>query len=182
MIGMDDLLPLVDKDVKTGTGQGAVFKLFSGGVATQRDEWVYDYSKDTLADKMQFFVDIYQQTLTNPAHPDRFQIKWDRELTKYLERGINTTLRKSGLLPASTGLLLKYTSTLTLILAVRSRKRGSGGRGKVSLPLLRSLAGYPATSHQRGDLPLRLHRAARPGLSPQVRTQPQARISAHPLL
>ncbi len=87
----DDLLPLVDKDVKAGASKGAVFRLFSRGVATQRDEWVYDFSKTALAEKMRFFVGVYQQTLANPDYPDKFQIKWDRELTKYWERGISKT-------------------------------------------------------------------------------------------
>ncbi|ACB50448.1 putative N-6 DNA methylase [Crocosphaera subtropica ATCC 51142] len=44
----DELLPLMDKEVKRGKSQEAVFKLFSRGVATQRDEWVYDFSRETL--------------------------------------------------------------------------------------------------------------------------------------
>jgi predicted helicase len=36
----DDFLPLIDKQVKAGKSQEAVFQLFSRGVATQRDEWV----------------------------------------------------------------------------------------------------------------------------------------------
>jgi predicted helicase len=82
----DDLLPLIDKDSKE-----TVFNLFSNGVKTQRDEWVYDFSKETLEEKMRFFVEVYRQTLQNPDYPDRFQIKWDRELTKYCERGISKT-------------------------------------------------------------------------------------------
>ncbi|MFM6368947.1 MAG: DNA methyltransferase, partial [Dolichospermum sp.] len=38
----ESLLPLVDKDVKAGKAEEAVFKLFSSGLKTQRDEWVYD--------------------------------------------------------------------------------------------------------------------------------------------
>ncbi|MDJ1174256.1 type ISP restriction/modification enzyme, partial [Roseofilum capinflatum] len=84
----DQLLPLVDKEVKAGRSQEAVFQLFSRGIATQRDEWVYDFSDKTLSEKMQFFVDTYQRTLADPDHPERNQIKWDRELTKYLQRRI----------------------------------------------------------------------------------------------
>ena len=36
----DQLLPLVDKEVKSGKSEKAVFKLFSSGLKTQRDEWV----------------------------------------------------------------------------------------------------------------------------------------------
>jgi len=84
----DSLLPVVDKDVKSGKGEGAIFKNFSRGIATQRDEWVYDFSKEHLEDKMKFFVDTYKKTLKNPDYKDKHKIKWDRELDKYRERKI----------------------------------------------------------------------------------------------
>ena len=84
----DELLPLIDKEVKAGNSEQAVFKLFSSGVKTQRDEWVYDFSKDNLEDKMRFAIDIYQQTLANPDYKDKNKIKWDAELTRYAERKI----------------------------------------------------------------------------------------------
>jgi predicted helicase len=84
----DNLLPLIDKDVKAGNSEQAVFKLFSRGVATQRDEWVYDSSEQSLAEKMKFFVKVYKNTFAG-LKEGKFDIKWDRELTKYLERGVN---------------------------------------------------------------------------------------------
>ncbi|NTW21008.1 MAG: N-6 DNA methylase, partial [Nostocales cyanobacterium W4_Combined_metabat2_030] len=84
----DELLPLIDKDVKGGKAENAIFKLFSSGVKSQRDEWVYDVSLQTLQDKIKFFVDIYQQTLKDNNYSGKFQIKWDAELTNYLERKI----------------------------------------------------------------------------------------------
>ena len=84
----NELLPLIDKDVKAGKSEQAVFKLFSSGVKTQRDEWVYDFSRDNLEDKMRFAVDIYQQTLENKNYEDKNKIKWDAELTRYAERKI----------------------------------------------------------------------------------------------
>ena len=47
----DNLLPLVDKDVKAGKSEEAIFQLFSRGVASQRDEWVYDFSQIVLVQK-----------------------------------------------------------------------------------------------------------------------------------
>ncbi|MDB9303533.1 N-6 DNA methylase [Nodularia spumigena CS-591/12] len=85
----DSLLPLVDKDVKAGKEEEAVFKLFSRGVATQRDEWVYDFSQNALEEKVKFLVGIYQKTLKDSNHSGKHQIKWDRELTKYLDKRIN---------------------------------------------------------------------------------------------
>ena len=91
----DELLPLIDKDVKAGKSEKALFKLFSRGVVTQRDEWVYDFSKDNLEDKMRFAIDIYQQTLVNPDYKDRNKIKWDAELTRYAERKIEKKFKNN---------------------------------------------------------------------------------------
>ena len=84
----DQLLPLVDKEVKSGKSEKAVFKLFSSGIKTQRDEWVYDFSRDTLEAKMRFFVDVYQRTFKDENYQGRNQIKWDGDLTQYLSRKI----------------------------------------------------------------------------------------------
>ncbi|MBW4673057.1 MAG: N-6 DNA methylase [Desmonostoc geniculatum HA4340-LM1] len=85
----DNLLPLVDKDVKASKAQEAVFKLFSSGLKTQRDEWVYDLSTDNLTDKIIFFVKIYQNELANQHFEKLSQlIKWDEDLKSYLRRGI----------------------------------------------------------------------------------------------
>ncbi|MBO1059244.1 MAG: N-6 DNA methylase [Dolichospermum sp. JUN01] len=85
----DSLLPLLDKDVKAGKGEKAVFKLFSSGLKTQRDEWVYDLSETALEEKINFLIEVYQETLKDLKYPEKDQIKWDRELTKYLDRKIN---------------------------------------------------------------------------------------------
>jgi very-short-patch-repair endonuclease/type I restriction-modification system DNA methylase subunit len=84
----DDLLPLIDKQVKSGNSEQAIFKLFSSGLKTQRDEWVYDFCQDNLIQKVQFLITIYQQTLNHSDFPDRNKIKWDSELTRYAERKI----------------------------------------------------------------------------------------------
>ena len=90
----DSFLPLVDKEVKAGRSEEAVFKIFSRGVATQRDEWVYDFSKDALIEKVKYLVDGYMEQLTQGTTRE-FDIKWDRETTKYLEREISKTFEKS---------------------------------------------------------------------------------------
>ena len=89
----DSFLPLVDKEVKAGRSEEAVFKIFSRGVATQRDEWVYDFSKDALIEKVKYLVDAYMEQLTQGTTRE-FDIKWDRETTKYLEREISKTFEK----------------------------------------------------------------------------------------
>ncbi|MBC5796517.1 N-6 DNA methylase [Sphaerospermopsis sp. LEGE 00249] len=94
----DDLLPLVDKDVKAGKAEEAVFKLFSRGVATQRDEWVYDLSEEYLADKMRFFVEVYQNQFNKKENEALSQqIKWDDDLKSYFKRGIKKQFDKSSI-------------------------------------------------------------------------------------
>jgi predicted helicase len=85
---LEQLLPLVDKDVKAGKSEQAVFKIFSRGIVTQRDEWVYDFSRDTLEAKVRYMIEVYQKTLKDVDFPERYTIKWDADLTKYLERKI----------------------------------------------------------------------------------------------
>lgn len=93
----DSLTPLISKDVKSGISQNAVFKTFSRGVATQRDEWVYDFSEGQLQRRMVKFVASYQSSLEGKRDVDNIKIKWDRELTKYLERGISKEYDKESI-------------------------------------------------------------------------------------
>ena len=83
----DSFLPLIDKEVKAGKSQEAVFQLFSRGVATQRDEWVYDFSKEALIERIKYLVEVYGDRLENGVSRE-LDIKWDQELEKYLERKI----------------------------------------------------------------------------------------------
>ncbi|MFM7367870.1 MAG: type ISP restriction/modification enzyme, partial [Sphaerospermopsis kisseleviana] len=80
------------KDVKAGKAEEAVFKLFSRGIVTQRDEWVYDLSEEYLADKMRFFVEVYQNQFNKKENEALSQqIKWDDDLKSYFKRGIEKT-------------------------------------------------------------------------------------------
>ncbi|UBF26372.1 DNA methyltransferase [Kovacikia minuta CCNUW1] len=83
----DSFLPLIDKEVKIGKSQEAIFQLFSAAVKTQRDEWVYDFSKDALIERMSYFADTYQERLENNVVRE-LDIKWDRELDNHLKRSV----------------------------------------------------------------------------------------------
>jgi predicted helicase len=84
----DRLLPLIDKDSKSATtskGERAVFKLFSSGLKSQRDEWVYSMSDKVLEQKMRFFTSEYERA----RHGEKdATIKWDPTLEAHLRRGI----------------------------------------------------------------------------------------------
>ncbi|WP_242026413.1 type ISP restriction/modification enzyme [Limnothrix sp. FACHB-881] len=84
----DQLLPLVDKEVKAGRGDQSIFRLFSRGVATQRDEWVYDFSRESLEQKVKYMIAAYQERLKTGKRRDSLDMKWDRETEKYLSSGI----------------------------------------------------------------------------------------------
>jgi len=84
----DDLIPLMDKEVKSKRDGNALFKLFSRGLASQRDEWVHDLSEATLEKKMKFFIEVYAKTLADSDYEGKYIVKWDEDLERYLIRGI----------------------------------------------------------------------------------------------
>ncbi len=97
----DALIPLIDKEVKAGKKENAIFQLYSLGVASHRDEWIFDFSKKKLEKKMKFLIDIYSKTLKNPSFLDKNKIAWDRELSKYLERKIKKKFQSEKIIKAS---------------------------------------------------------------------------------
>ena len=88
----DDLLPLVDKDVKAGKSEEAVFKLFSYGFDTKRDEWVYDFNLENLKRKVSFFSQAYNQSIFIDNPSSQSEIKWSRNLKRDAQRGLNLNL------------------------------------------------------------------------------------------
>jgi predicted helicase len=97
------LLPLVSKDtklVKNLEEEKAVFKLFSLGVVTNRDDWVYDFSESNIFDKMSFFFDEFnaeKMKLIKENTSDSSlsnSIKWTRELKKQLQKDNKLILDK----------------------------------------------------------------------------------------
>ncbi|MEH2359947.1 type ISP restriction/modification enzyme [Nostoc sp.] len=83
----DCLIPVISKDVKAGQGEQAIFKLFSSGIKTQRDEWVYDFSKLELENRMKFFVDVYERK-RRTGEDSELNIKWDEDMSSYIKRDI----------------------------------------------------------------------------------------------
>jgi predicted helicase len=85
----DTLMPVASKVAKAAkkpAQEKAIFKLFSIGVSTNRDEWVIAESPSDLTAKMQFFAAHYAE------HPEdhgaaKPVIKWSRNLKRRLARG-----------------------------------------------------------------------------------------------
>ncbi len=57
----DSLVPMGTKEAKSlkDLGFGTIFKTFSLGVGTNRDEWVYDFQNDNLENKVKKFINNY---------------------------------------------------------------------------------------------------------------------------
>jgi len=79
----DQLLPLIDKEVKVGKSEKAIFKLFSRGVETGRDEWVYAINSKSLEKKMKFFSKEIQKSIK--SNKKSKNIKWNSSLDIYVE-------------------------------------------------------------------------------------------------
>ena len=84
------MLPLADKKVKAGKSRNALFKLFSWGNSSNRDEWVYDIDATTELAKARHMVDAYNGLLAtkDASYPDT--VKWSESLKRHFE------LRKKG--------------------------------------------------------------------------------------
>ncbi|MCO5190879.1 MAG: DNA methyltransferase, partial [Anaerolineae bacterium] len=76
----EELLPVAAKK------GDAIFSLYSNGLKTQRDEWVYDFSAETLEHKVRFLINTYEASRKNPDYAKRMQIKWDHDLKSYRDR------------------------------------------------------------------------------------------------
>ena len=96
----EQLVPLADRQTKLAKSseeERAVFRLHSLGIATNRDEWTYDFDTNVLSDKVRLFCTTYQKEARRFAREkpaansiggwvDR-AIKWTSELEAHLVKG-----------------------------------------------------------------------------------------------
>ena len=84
----DTLIPLANKATKTAKTAGkeqAIFKLFSLGVSTNRDEWVYDDDPDALSKKATWFLKNHASPGLNKPWDNAF--KWSETLKRRVKAG-----------------------------------------------------------------------------------------------
>jgi predicted helicase len=82
-------LPLADKQTKRASGTSrdrAIFKLYSLGISTNRDDWLYGRSANEVASKAAALVSTYDKV---PSKAVVFPtvIKWSRNLKRRLAQG-----------------------------------------------------------------------------------------------
>jgi predicted helicase len=94
----DDLLPLGTKDAKAGRGQ-AIFELYSNGVKTNSDAYVYSFRRDALIQRAQAMVSDYRnhlarylmekrsKSIESILHVNEQVLKWIRNTKRTLQRG-----------------------------------------------------------------------------------------------
>jgi predicted helicase len=100
----DNLLPIADdktKASKSASQDRAVFRLISNGLKSQRDEWVYDFDRASLVAKARHLVTVYEQVRRKSGTVDRDSIKWDRELDRYREKGVQKRFEEQSVVHAS---------------------------------------------------------------------------------
>jgi len=106
----DSLLPIANKETKLGKGGNAIFDLYSLGVVTNRDDWVYDFRKDYLEKKVKYFCEFYENEKTRWANSNKNQlinnfvdrtIKWTEELEAHLKKGDNLQYNKERITEAT---------------------------------------------------------------------------------
>jgi predicted helicase len=93
----ESLLPLIDKDVKSGKKIESIFKLYTGMPKTNRDEWVYDFSFENLISKMSFFSEIFNDQAESGLYENNdldSRIKWSRDLRNKLLAGARVIFDK----------------------------------------------------------------------------------------
>ena len=109
----ESLIPLANRQTKlakTAADEQAVFGLYSLGIATNRDEWTFDYDANALLNKVAFFCSTYQNEMLRLEieKPDTSaigdwidrSIKWTAELENHLVKGNAIPFATDNVVPA----------------------------------------------------------------------------------
>ncbi|MGN6583340.1 MAG: type ISP restriction/modification enzyme, partial [Rhizobiaceae bacterium] len=95
----DDLIPVADKKTKVAKGKAqerAIFRLFSLGVSTNRDQWMVSEEDETLLAKMAYLHSRYEFAR---EHGDALgsDVKNSRNLTRRLRSGLRGKVSRSAI-------------------------------------------------------------------------------------
>jgi predicted helicase len=91
----ESLMPICDKEVKNGKSGNAIFELYSLGVVTNRDEWVYDFNGNDLKQKVLYLIDIYNKEVERLKHIDKNKIKDEVDTSIKWTRAVKNDLSKN---------------------------------------------------------------------------------------
>ncbi len=154
------LLPLASnktKVTKVMSLERAVFKTFSNGVNTARDEWVTDLNSEKLMHKVRSFLSVYKQHRADTKKYDK-TIKWSRNLKSKLAKAHTSALSPSDFLPYAYRPYTRTNAFLSDLLIDEKgalRLFGASGERTINLPAtgpFRCLASnVPTDFHFIGD-------------------------------
>ena len=100
--GFETFVPMGSREAKAKKGEGAdvIFKIYSLGVNTSRNDWAYNFDRNVLTGNMKRMIDTYneqrsrwKQRTDQDANIDDFvtsddqKIKWSEALKRNLARG-----------------------------------------------------------------------------------------------
>lgn len=91
----DSLIQVGNNEVKRGKTSNAIFKLFSNGIVTARDEWVCDFDENFLNEKVKYLINIYNKDVEKLFGTKKslikdvvdYSIKWSRAVKNDLSKG-----------------------------------------------------------------------------------------------
>ena len=94
-----EYLPIGSKETKSGKGnKNAIFRMYSNGIATNRDVWAYNSSKNELSKNMKRHIDYCNSQ--DPKNPkiDPLRAKWSSNLSESLARLDSKPIFKNNLI------------------------------------------------------------------------------------
>ena len=101
----EQLLPLANRETKLAksvANEQAVFGLYSQGIVTARDEWVYDFDREVLGGKVRAFINEYEESRAKFGGNEfadselGTSIKWTRALKRQLRLDVPNTFDREG--------------------------------------------------------------------------------------
>lgn len=87
----DSLIPICSKDKTENT----IFNFYSLGVSTNRDEWIYDFSKRNLLNKMKYFSKKYNESIDKGIMD--ISIKWSDTLKNKFNNKIKSKFNEENI-------------------------------------------------------------------------------------
>jgi len=83
----DNLISIANKESKSTkikSRENSIFKNYSTGIMSGRDEWIYDFSDSRLLDKMSFFIESYKSL--EKTKDEGVSLKTSRNLRRKLKK------------------------------------------------------------------------------------------------
>lgn len=106
----DELIPVANRQTKFAkkrNEENAIFKLFTLGVVTARDEWVYDYNREHLIHKVKNFLSIYNKDTKSLMGKPKDELKNDVNYSIKWTRALLNNLSKSKTLKFNSGNIIQ---------------------------------------------------------------------------